>query len=151
MSNTPTSSRLSAIRDVMKEKKVEALLVSSPENRRYLSGFTGSAGYLFITQQDAVLATDFRYIEQAGQQAPAYRVARVQSNLDWFTTLLGESKVKELGFEADNMTVASHQRLTQKLKETPINGATVNMTPLTGIADDIRAVKDVEELKLLQK
>ncbi|MBI4337509.1 MAG: aminopeptidase P family protein [Chloroflexi bacterium] len=145
------SNRLPGIREVIKEKKLDALLVSSPENRRYLSGFTGSAGYLFITQQDAVLATDFRYVEQAGRQAPDYRVLRISSGLDWFTGLLEETKVKDLGFEADHMTVASHQRLTQKLKETPINGNTVNMAPLSGVADDLRTFKDPEELKLLQR
>jgi Xaa-Pro aminopeptidase len=151
MSNHPASNRLSAIRDVMKEKKVGGLLISSQDNRRYLSGFAGSAGYLFITQLDAVLATDFRYVEQAGRQAPAYRVVRIASGLDWFTDLLAEAKVKDLGFEADDMTVATHQRLTQKLKETPVSSDTVTMAPLTGVADDIRTVKDAEELKLLQR
>ena len=146
------SNRLSAIREVIKEKKVDGLFVSSQENRRYLSGFTGSAGYLLITQEEAVLATDFRYIEQAGNQAPAYRIQRIAgSSLDWFTKLLEDTKVQTLGFEADDMTVATHNRLTQKLKETPINGHTVNLAPVTGVTDDLRTFKDAEELKLLQR
>ncbi len=143
--------RLPAIREVIKEKKLDALFISSQENRRYLSGFTGSAGYLLITQQEAVLATDFRYIEQAGHQAPDYRILRTGSNLDWFTKLLEEAKVRDMGFEADNMTVATHERLTQKLKETPINSGSVNLTPLTSVTDDLRTFKDAEELKLLQR
>ncbi|MBI4339518.1 MAG: aminopeptidase P family protein [Chloroflexi bacterium] len=145
------SNRLAAIRDVISEKKLDALLVSSADNRRYLSGFTGSAGYLFITSQEAVLATDFRYIEQAGQQAPAFRVVRIASSLDWFTQLLGETKAKSVGFESDHMTVSSHQRLSQKLQETPVDGNTVALSPLTGLTDEIRTFKDAEELKLLQR
>ena len=71
------SQRLSNIRDAMKERRLDGLLISAPENRRYLSGFVGSAGYLIITQSDAVLATDFRYIEQAGSQAPDFRIVAV--------------------------------------------------------------------------
>ncbi|MBI5956322.1 MAG: aminopeptidase P family N-terminal domain-containing protein, partial [Chloroflexi bacterium] len=38
--------RLSKLRDKMRDRELDAFLVSQPENRRYLSGFTGSAGYL---------------------------------------------------------------------------------------------------------
>ena len=55
--------------------------VSSPENRRYLSGFAGSAGYLLISRDAAVLATDFRYTEQAELQAPDFRVDRISGGL----------------------------------------------------------------------
>ena len=43
---------------------LDAVLVSSPHNRRYLSGFTGSSGYLVITKEKFYMLTDFRYIEQ---------------------------------------------------------------------------------------
>ena len=56
-------SRLQKLRQKLAEKELDAILISQPENRHYLSGFTGSAGYLLITPQKAVLATDFRYVE----------------------------------------------------------------------------------------
>ena len=62
-----TSRRLGPLRNSLEEKGLDGILVSSGPNRRYLSGFTGSAGYLLVTETDTVLATDFRYIEQAGQ------------------------------------------------------------------------------------
>ena len=43
------SARLDKIRALLPQKGINALLISMPENRRYMSGFTGSAGYLFIT------------------------------------------------------------------------------------------------------
>ena len=58
--------RLEKLREKMEDEELEAMLISSPESRRYFSGFAGSAGYLLITPSDAILATDFRYIEQAG-------------------------------------------------------------------------------------
>ena len=53
--------RLEKLRGILAEKGLDAILISQPENRRYLSGFTGSAGWLLISAERSVLATDFRY------------------------------------------------------------------------------------------
>ena len=58
--------RATQLVDLLPEKELDAILISTPENRRYLSGFTGSAGYLLVTPQRQVLFTDSRYTEQAG-------------------------------------------------------------------------------------
>jgi Xaa-Pro aminopeptidase len=70
--------RLTAVRAKLSEWQVEGILISSPENRRWLSGFTGSSGYLLVTAVHALLATDFRYYEQAEQQAPAFTLFKHQ-------------------------------------------------------------------------
>ena len=64
------SSRLDALRAKFESSEIDGILIGSDENRRYVSGFVGTAGNLIITADEAVLATDFRYIEQAGKQAP---------------------------------------------------------------------------------
>ena len=43
----------------------EAALITSDENRFYLTGFPSSAGTLFITNKKAYFLIDFRYIEVA--------------------------------------------------------------------------------------
>ena len=70
--------RLQRLRRRLAEKKIDAIFISQPENRRYLSGFDGTSGYLLITPQNAILATDFRYIEQAKIQAPDYDVFQIK-------------------------------------------------------------------------
>ncbi len=57
--------RLNLMTAQFPEKELDAILISAPENRRYLSGFTGSAGYLMVSKDRAVLVTDSRYTEQA--------------------------------------------------------------------------------------
>ena len=57
------NTRIQRLRDQLDESKQDALLITNPENRRYMSGFTGSSGHLLISRDRAVLATDFRYIE----------------------------------------------------------------------------------------
>ena len=66
--------RLARVRAALDEWGVEGVLISNPMNRRWLSGFTGSAGWLLILPDAAWLATDFRYWEQAAHQAPAYAI-----------------------------------------------------------------------------
>ena len=61
------NTRVQAIRSDLRASDIDAILISAAENRRYLSGFSGSNGYLFITQSQAILATDFRFIEQSKQ------------------------------------------------------------------------------------
>ena len=53
--------RVAGLLSQLPERDLEAMLISAPENRRYLSGFSGSAGYLLISKDQPVLVTDSRY------------------------------------------------------------------------------------------
>ena len=144
------NTRVDRLREKMAEAELDAYFVSTPENRRYLSGFTGSAGYLIITGTDAVLATDFRYVEQAGQQSPDFRVHRITGGAKWLPELLAELAVKRVGFEADNMTVAFYQRITRSLQEASIENG-VSFTATDGLVEPLRVIKDAGELALLTR
>ena len=56
-----TEKRVERLRTLMKEKGVEAMLVSKVVNLRYFSGFTGDDSLLLITAERELLLTDFRY------------------------------------------------------------------------------------------
>ncbi len=132
------------------EKELDAMLISNPENRRYLSGFTGSAGYLLITPERSVLFTDSRYTEQAANQSPHFQVVQVKSGWDWLLDTLKETGVKRIGFESENITVASYNRVVDALKEDEaLSGASLLAT--AGITEELRILKDAEELVQLQK
>ena len=62
--------RLQRLQKLMTERSLEAILITHPVNRQYLSGFDGSNGALLVGEKEAFLFTDFRYLEQAGKQAP---------------------------------------------------------------------------------
>ena len=63
--------------DLMKEKKLDALLVSSMYNYRYISGFTGDTAYLYISDNRRVLLTDSRYTTWARSEAKGFEVVEV--------------------------------------------------------------------------
>src|SRR5512139_3597820 len=101
------STRLAEVRRLLEEKNLPALLVMQAENRRYLSGFTGSAGQLLITPTHAILATDFRYWEQAAQQAPDFAIYQAKGALkDYLPGLIAEGdNPARIGFENNTVTV----------------------------------------------
>ena len=132
------------------EQNLDAMLISAPENRRYLSGFTGSAGYLLITPERSVLFTDSRYTGQAASQSPHFQVVQVRAGWDWLLDTLKETGAQRIGFESDNITVASYNRVLDALKEdAELNHASLVAT--SGITEELRILKDKEELSLLQK
>lgn len=143
------SDRVERLRARMAEMGLEAFLVSTPENRRYLSGFTGSAGYLFISHKDAVLATDFRYVEQAGRQAPVFRVERIGGELDWLPRLASQVGAERIGFESTHVTVAQHTAFAKALEADSSQRPALVATQ--GVVERLRAVKDPEELDLIQR
>ena len=142
-------SRLKKLRQKLAEREIDALLVSQPENRYYLSGFDGSAGFLLLTPQNTILATDFRYVEQAKKQAPDYEIFRVTNDItDWFPRLVADLKLKRLGFEAAHITFALYQRLTDALNKAE---SQTKLAPLDKLVESLRVVKEPEEIELIAK
>ncbi len=64
--------RIDRLRDVLEQQQLDGIWITASENRRYLSGFTGSAGSLLVSAQAVPLVSDFRYEHQAAIESPAW-------------------------------------------------------------------------------
>ena len=137
------NSRLQRLQAVFEQHQIQALLVTKPENRLYLSGFTGSAGALVLTREQSVLFTDFRYIEQATKQAPQFEVIRHGQDF-WASVAawLNSQGIERLGFESDFLTVEFYDKFK---KIAPL----LILCPVK--LDELRQVKDEAEQALLIK
>ena len=140
--------RLAKLRERMAELNVDGFLVSSAANRRYLSGFSGSNGYLAITADSAVLATDFRYIEQAQGESPGFEVHQIRGGEPWFPSLASELGMGRVGFEADDMSVAAFSQLKHTTEEAD-GDLKLEFEETAGVIEWIRAVKDYHEIDAL--
>jgi len=139
--------RQQRLRQGLAEKEIDAIFISQPENRRYLSGFDGSSGYLLITPGDTILATDFRYIEQAKRQAPEYEIFPIEGDTgNWFPKLVGGLNLKRLGFEAGHITFAMYHQLSDIVDE--LEGR-LRLVPLEGVVESLRVIKEAEEIELI--
>lgn len=133
-----------------------ALLVTNPENRRYLSGFTGhdsgadSAGALLVTGAQVTLLTDGRYTEQAEGECSGVRVVRRDGDFAALAAqLLRESGAGRAGFEAAHLTVASRDDLDSALAAG--EGARPELVPTRQVVERLRVVKDAAELDAIER
>lgn len=135
--------RLEMLRSTLEEEGVDAIVVASAYNRRYLSGFTGSAGALAIGKESAHLLTDFRYVEQAGRQAPAYQVVQVRDYNEVLKELFQKIGARRVAFEQAHVTVKTHSQRQEAL-------ADIEWVPTENWVERLRAVKDDDELAKIQ-
>ncbi|MFD2168950.1 M24 family metallopeptidase [Tumebacillus lipolyticus] len=136
--------RLTRLRAKMTEQGLEAMLILKMENRFYISGFTGSTGYLLVTHDEAIMITDFRYTEQATVQCPHCRVVEAS---DFAASLLAELRAKQLtklAFEKDHVNYSLYESLGEKLDS-------ITLVPSSNVVEEIRLFKDESELVIMRQ
>lgn len=146
------SSRIGKLRAAMSQIGADAFLISQPESRRYLSGFTGhdhppmdSAGYLFITESRSLLLTDGRTTEQAEEEAPDYQVVRIEEKLPaTLAQILPGMRASRIAFEGNHLTYRFHEEVKAVLDADSL------LVPTYNLVDGLRAVKEPEELEAIQ-
>jgi Xaa-Pro aminopeptidase len=149
---TDTNSRLAALRELLPTHKIDALVVSGPENRRYLSGFTAEDpgwGVILITARDAVLITDFRYQVWAEQEVKDFEVLIYKLDLgETLAQRLKDMQVGRPGFEAAHLTYWHYQHFNQKAADA---GLTVTWQPTEGLVEGLRQRKNASELAIMRR
>ena len=137
------------LRNAIAERKLDAFLISQPENLRYLSGFTGSSGWLLISEKNTILATDFRYVEQAKVESPDCEIVQIKRELsDWLPGLVSDLRWHKLGFEANFISYNTYHKLSEAIKTRQVN---LELVPTTGIVEQLRSIKEPEELGFITK
>ncbi len=143
------NNRLQHLREALAGNEIDGIFISQAENRYYLSGFHGTAGFLFITEKTAVLATDFRYTEQAVSQAPDFEILRIGAGLgDWFAGMVSEHKVKRLGFESSDVSYRFHTLLRESLEK---KNLATELVPVCGVVEKLRTIKEKDEIECAGK
>jgi Xaa-Pro aminopeptidase len=156
------SGRLSRLREKMDEHGFAGFLVGCPiedtfhiagMNRRYLSGFTGSMGWLMITLESQFIAVDFRYFEQAEKESPDFTLFPTTGGLDrWLPSLAGDAGLsgKKIGFEKGDLSLASANAVQTALESIPQaeRPKVIGGPPLVA---QLREFKEPEEIETLQR
>ena len=123
---------------------VDGVLLSKPENRRYATGFTGSAGIALVTARDALLGVDFRYYDQAAQQAPACEVLRGGADVAAVVADAARARgLQRVGFESEFVPYAHVERWRERF-------APLELVAL-GDVDRLRWEKDEGEIAAIQR
>lgn len=142
--------QLAPIRARLAEEQLDALLVFQGPNCRYLSGFTGSNGFLLITATNQFLATDFRYYDQVGRQCPQWTLIKANGPLSgFFAGLVFEQRLRRIGFEPNRMNVETYQEFEKALK--PKGRRRATLVPINRWVERLRAVKNPDELARIER
>src|SRR5690625_490359 len=102
--------RVERLRRAMIDIDVDAFLITSATNRMYLSGFSGSNGWLLITPDEQYIVTDFRYVVQVQQESPDFTLAEGDDLFHSLGGLLGNANGVRVAFEAAHTTVNDQKK-----------------------------------------
>ena len=134
------------IRQAMSGREYGAILITSPINRLFATGFSSSAGALLITANDAIFLTDTRYIEAAEMAISGARVS-LSTNDNTYSaqikTVLDANGIESVGFEDSVVTYSGYHEWTEKLGR--------KLVPVNRLITGLRAVKSSADLEKMKK
>ncbi len=130
-------SRLDAVKRAIKKTGIDSLLIFDIINVRYLTGFTGSSAFLFITNSNNTFITDFRYREQAQKEIKGWDIIIESGNrIQIINKLIKKTSSKITGFES-SIQYNFYRKLT-KLETI--------LRDVDNIIERIRIIKENEEI-----
>lgn len=155
----PTVSRAKAylkarhkrVREAMGALKLDGLLITHTPDLAYLTDFTGDDSIGFITAKDFVLITDFRYKEQAENEARWLTAVMREGRMsDALAGVISQTKARRIGFEANFTTVGQIDALNHSAEQTKLSPP-LELVPLEDVMTNIRKVKDDHEVAITRK
>lgn len=135
--------KLEQVQQLLKSKKLDAIVILSDYNRRYLSEFTGTSGALIISSNHKYLVTDFRYTEQAKKQATEFEIVnRKNDMISEIKSILEKEKLENVGFEGHEVSYDTYLEL---------NKGMITLISISDAIEKIREVKSEEEIDIIKK
>ena len=140
-----TAERLDRVDAELRERELDLLVVTNLVNVRWLTGFTGTSGAALVgSGRDGgpLFVTDFRYLSQAAEQVPDWERHIAQSDLlaGVVKAIPGEGELR-VGFDDTDLSVKAHAHLRELVRDD------VELVAAGGLIEDLRAVKDPEEIE----
>lgn len=132
------------LKEKMKQENIGALLISNLYNIRYLANFTGTTGLILVTLDKAYFITDFRYTEQAAEEAVGFEIKENKGSIfEEVAKIISDNELKTLGFEENDVTYSSYRNLEKLLS--------CELQPVSNFVEDLREIKTDDEIEIIQK
>lgn len=140
------ANRRERLTTLLTKSSLSGLLVTNIKNVMYLTGFTGSSGYLLLTESNCILLSDSRYETQIEDECAnidaEIRTAKTEMK-DSINKVVGKLKCETLGFESSSV---SHQLFSQLQSDLDCE-----LVPTTNLVEDLRSIKDESEIEAIRK
>lgn len=142
----PFLARQKRLRSLMENRKLSLLLITNLTNIYYLTGFRGSAGVAAFSLEEGRLWVDPRYTLQATEQAKGVRVREERSPLhEAVSRWISRQKAPRTGYEDSNLTCAQFRTFERHCPRR------VRLVPTSGLVEELRLVKDSEEIRRIRE
>jgi len=139
--------RQKKVREQLKERKLDCLLVSSPANRFYLTGWRldPESGFVLIALEKSFIITDSRYSEHAAKETEGFEIVETEEGIGPTLRELSLSEnLRSVGFESHAIDVFSFKRIKKFLGQ-------VKLVPVTDLIEELRATKDKTEVTKIKE
>lgn len=137
--------RLPQLRENMKARGIDAVIILDELNQRYLSEFAFTDGLLLITQSTAHLITDFRYYEMAlGKANKEFEVIMPSDRWALIEQILKEQSVVTVGFEGSFVSYEVYESYVAKF---PF----VSFVSIGDMLAVMRRIKSQDEIEKMQR
>lgn len=131
--------------DILEQKQLDAIIVSNPYNMRYISGFSGGTGYLYLSRGKRAVLTDSRYTIQAKEEAKSFEICQVEKDyMDLIEALADQEQAKKIGLEGKDFLCSDFYKW-KSLRED------FEWTFLENELSDLRIIKTPEELERIKE
>ena len=128
---------------VLNNKNIDALLITSWETIRYITGFTGSESVLLLSRRGGCLIVDSRYTCQAQRECRDTAIRESPDTLKGFVTSATKRGFKKIGFDPHQLAFSRYRALREKGR--------FDLVEIPDGVDAARSIKDAGELRLLKK
>lgn len=136
--------RVEKLRRALLDNGLDGFLVTNLANCRYLSGFTGSTGWLLITSSRAGIAVDSRYVERARRECPEFELMPIKGYFpDWFFKLAMDLGAVKWGIEPPDISMSAYQQMTERIARDHLP---LQLVSTNHVVESIRAIKEPGEL-----
>ncbi|MFE8702511.1 M24 family metallopeptidase [Cytobacillus sp. FJAT-54145] len=136
--------KLNKMREHFEKLGIDGMLITSNYNRRYISNFSGSAGVVLVSTDQAQFITDFRYVEQASKQCEGFEIVKHTGAIpEEVAVQVQKLGIKKLGFEQDHLTFSAFKAYEK------VVGA--ELVPVSGLVEKLRLIKTEPEIKILKE
>ena len=137
--------RIKWLRDILKTKNIQGMIVSNPKNVKYLTGLEAE-GLLLLTYKENIFLTDSRYTEYANSTL----TVDDEIVVDDVKTLIADDYenffmfCENVGFEENYVSYAQYKKILQKYK---VN----NLIETEFLIEKQRVVKEEKEIEYIEK
>ncbi len=139
--------RQSQLRKLLRRAESSALLVSSPANITYLTGFTGGDSLFILMRNSGTLVSDARYEQQIEEECPGTNVfirRQAESTLNAAGEIIKQFRLSSILVESDSLTLGQFESLKSQL-----TGTELGMSQ--GLVEQLREIKDDWEIHQIRR